>query len=269
VLYLFSNVLKFILFNLVGYRKKVIISNLNNSFPQKTEKEIKVIADKFYVYFCDLLLETLQTLILPASIIKEKCKVSKEALSLINGFEERNQSIIIVMGHWGNWEWGGAAFGSECKMQLNVIYHPLHNKVFNRLVRFMRMRYGTGLIAMNEAFREMVKSRNKVTATAFIADQSPPPEGACWLKFLHQDTAFFRGPETIAKKMNLPVVYVSLKRLKRGQYELNAELLIENPKLTDNGFIIEAFANRLEKDIVNHPEIWLWSHKRWKHNRQK
>lgn len=266
-LYVFSTVLKFVLFDLIGYRNKVIISNLKNSFPNKSEKEIKEISNRFYIFFCDLLLETLQTLTLSGNKIRERCKISSQAKELIDGFQIKNQSIIIVMGHIGNWEWGGASFSSEFNMQLNVIYHPLKNKVFNHLVRFMRMRYGTGLIAMNDSFREMVKNRNNLTATAFIADQSPPPEGAHWLYFLNQNTPFFRGPETLSKKMNLPVVYVSLSRIKRGHYILNAELLVEHPKNTPSGYITEVFAKKLEQEIVSQPEIWLWSHKRWKHKK--
>lgn len=266
-LYAFSNLLKFVLFDVFSYRKRVIVSNLSNSFPDKSPIEINQIANRFYFYFCDLMFETLQTLILPGSVIKQKCELTNEAKQLLNNYYSNNKSIIIVMGHWGNWEWGGSAFSSECKLKLNVIYHPLQNKAFNHLIRFMRMRYGTGLIAMSDAFRDMVKNRNTTTATAFIADQSPPPEGAHWLTFLNQDTPFFRGPETISKKMDLPVIYVSINRIKRGKYLLNAEVLVEKPKETDNGFITEQFAKRLEQDIITQPEIWLWSHKRWKHKR--
>ena len=133
----------------------------------------------------------------------------------------------------------------------------------------LRKRFGTGLIAMNDTFREMIRNGNEVNATAFIADQTPSSgENAYWTTFLNQDTPVFWGTELIAKKLNVPVVYVCIQRKKRGVYEVNAETLIENPKESKEGEISELHTRRLEKDIINNPAYWLWSHRRWKHNRK-
>ena len=171
------------------------------------------------------------------------------------------------MGHLGNWEWAGNTFSSVCKQQLYVIYHPLSNKQFNALIYNMRSRFGTKLIAMRETFREMAANREIVSATAFIADQTPSREGAYWTTFLNQDTPVFTGTERIARKLNYPIVYAAIKRLKRGYYEMHAEVLCETPKDTLDGEISELHTKRLEKDIIAQPEVWLWSHRRWKHKR--
>ena len=150
---------------------------------------------------------------------------------------------------------------------MNVIYHPMRNKRFNDLICGMRMRFGTRLIPMRDTFKEMAGRRNEVNATAFIADQTPSPENAYWTTFLHQETPVFWGTERIAQKLNYPIVYVTVRRVKRGYYRIHAEELFSNPKDTATGDISEAHTRKLEKDIIAQPEIWLWSHRRWKHRK--
>lgn len=243
------------------------MQNLRNSFPEKTEEERLQIAIKFYKYLCDLTLETFKTLIISKKTALKRCKLNPSAAALFNDYAQKGKSIIIVMGHFGNWEWGGNTFSLSCKQQLYVIYHPLSNKYFNNLICGMRARFGAKLYAMKDAFKDMVKNKAEVTATAFIADQTPPPETAYWTTFLNQDTPVFRGTEKIAQKLNFPVVYLSIKRIRRGYYEMFAETLFEDPKNTADGEISEAHTKKLEADIKLQPEIWLWSHRRWKHKR--
>ncbi len=131
----------------------------------------------------------------------------------------------------------------------------------------MRSRFGTRMIPMKSAFKQMLAHRNELTATVFLADQTPMPENAYWTTFLNQDTPVFKGTEIIAKKLNYPVVYCYVKKIKRGFYEIHAETLVENPAATKEGEISEMHTRRLEKDIIANPETWLWSHKRWKHKR--
>lgn len=267
VFYLLSDFVFLILYYVIGYRKKVVLQNLQKSFPGKSPEEIKRIRFKFYRYLCDLFLETFKTLTILKSVARKRCTINPNAQALFDHYHAQNKSIIIVMGHYGNWEWAGNTFSLACKQQLYVIYHPLSNKYFNGLIYHLRTRFGTKLYAMSDTFKEMVKNRNEVNATAFIADQTPAPENAYWTTFLNQDTPVFWGTEKIARKMNFPVVYVSIKRHKRGRYEIFAETLVENPKDTKDGEISELHTRRLEKDIREQPEIWLWSHRRWKHVR--
>jgi KDO2-lipid IV(A) lauroyltransferase len=201
--------------------------------------------------------------------IVSHCTFSTEAKVLFDDYYNQKKSIIVVMGHFGNWEWAGLSFPLICKQQLQVIYHPLSNKYFNEMVIHIRTRFGTKLISMPDTFKEMVRSRKSVTATVFIADQTPSPDNAYWTTFLNQQTAVFRGTETIAKKINYPVVFASVRRVKRGRYEIVAETLFEQPAQTTDGEITEAHTRELEKEILKLPEIWLWSHRRWKHARRR
>ncbi len=256
-----------IMYYVLGYRKKVVIENLRNSFPEKSNKEIKVITIAFYRYLCDLFLETFKTLTISKKTMLAHCKMNEDAQKLFDKYYAQQKSIIIVMGHFGNWEWAGNVFDNS-KHQLYVLYHQLSNPYFNRLIIKMRTRFGTKLIEMKSTLRDMVSTRKEINATAFIADQTPFPENAYWTNFLNQDTPVFTGTEKIAQKFNYPVLYVSIKRWKRGKYEIFAETLFENPKDTVEGEISEAHTRRLEKDIRQQPEIWLWSHRRWKHKRR-
>jgi Kdo2-lipid IVA lauroyltransferase/acyltransferase len=267
VLYLISDGLYLLLYYVIGYRKKVVHDNLTNSFPEKTADEIIALEKKFFRYFCDLLLETFKTLSISPGKMLQRCSMDDGAAKLFNQLAAENKSIIIVMGHNGNWEWAGNTFSLCCKHQLYVIYHPLTNKYFNGLICRMRERFGTRLIPMKETFRDIVKNRSQLTATAFIADQSPNPNNAHWMNFLHQDTAVFMGTERIAQKIKYPIVFVSVKRLTRGYYTLKAELLQSPPYADIEGSITEMHTKKLEAEILAQPETWLWAHKRWKHKR--
>lgn len=267
VLYLISDGIYGLLYHVVGYRRKVVLENMRRSFPEKSEAELERLCRQFYRYFCDLVLESFKTLTISREAMLRHCRMQPEALELFSTLAEQNKSVIIVMGHKGNWEWAGNTFSLCCRHHLYVIYHPLSNKYFNGLLYRMRTRFGTGLIAMKDTFREMARNRQELTATAFIADQSPSPEKAWWMDFLHQDTAVFMGTEKIAQKLGFPVVYVSVNRVKRGFYTLGAEMLTQPPYAAAEGDITMAHTRRLEKDIIQEPQTWLWTHRRWKHRR--
>jgi KDO2-lipid IV(A) lauroyltransferase len=273
LLYLVSDGLYFIGFYIVGYRKKVVYTNLKNSFPEKSEKELRRLQKQYYHYLCDLVLETFKTLSIRPSKMLKRCTIKPEAGKLLDALYDENRNIILVMGHYGNWEWAGIAFSKTRKHQLFVIYHELKSKYFNKLIIKMRTRFGTKLIPMQNTIRDMMlaaSDKNRpLSATAFITDQTPFPEKAYWMTFLNQDTPVFTGTEKISRKLNYPVVYVSVKKIKRGYYEIDAELLFRNPVETKDGEITDRHTKRLEKDIINLPSTWLWSHRRWKHSRKK
>jgi Kdo2-lipid IVA lauroyltransferase/acyltransferase len=239
------------------------------SFPEKQEKEIREIEKRFYRYFCDLFLETFKTLTISKENMVKRCEFVPETLATFNKLAEENQSFMIVMGHFGNWEWGGNTFSICCKHQLYVIYHPLSNKYFNGLVCRMRTRFGTRLIPMKDTLRDMLKKRDELNATAFIADQSPLPDRAYWMSFMNQDTPVFLGIEKIALKIRYPIVYITIRRVKRGYYKVFAER-IELPSVhQETGSITEIHTRKLEADIRSQPENWLWTHRRWKHVRSQ
>lgn len=266
LLYILSDFVFFMLFHVIGYRKEVVMTNLRNSFPEKSEAELRATMKRFYRWFCDLTLETLKTLTISKEEVRKR--VSFPGAQVFKPFVEAKQSVIIVMGHYGNWELAGARFAVEPGLhQLIVIYHPLQNPHFEKLIVHMRTRLGNRLYAMHDTFKGMVRDRHLLTATAFIADQTPSPEKALWTTFLNQDTPVFTGTGVIAKKLGYPVVYISIQQPKRGYYEMSAELLIADPKAMSEDDINQLHTQRLERDIRNKPDLWLWTHRRWKHKR--
>ena len=254
-----------LLYYVIGYRKKVVLENLRNSFPEKTEKEIRAICRAFYRYLCDLFLETFKTLTIGKNEMLKHCYFNQRTTDMFDRLAKEGKSLILVLGHFGNWEWAGNTFSILSKHQLYVIYHPIGNKYFDELMYKMRTRFGTKLIPMKNTFREMLANKSELNTTAFIADQTPSSVNAYWTKFLNQDTPVFWGTEVIAKKLNRPVVYISVNKVKRGYYEMDATMLCENPAETSEGQISEMHTRKLEQDIINRPETWLWSHRRWKH----
>jgi KDO2-lipid IV(A) lauroyltransferase len=267
VLYLFSDLIYIVLYKGFGYRKAVVLQNLRNSFPEKTDKEIREISDAFYHNLCDFMVETFKILTISKAGIMKRCKMTATCAAVFEKYANENRSVIMVMGHLGNWEWAGHPFSLQCKQRLDVLYHPLSNKYFNGLMLGMRNRFGTRMMPMRTAYKQMLAHKDELTATVFLSDQTALPETAYWTKFLNQDTPVFKGTEVIAKKMNLPVVYCSIIKVKRGYYEMHAETLVENPTTTVDGEISEMHTRRLEKDIVAMPASWLWSHRRWKYKR--
>ncbi len=264
-MYLLSDGLYVLVYQVVGYRKKVVQTNLRNAFPEKTAQEIQDIQRQFYKYFCDLILETLKTLTIRPRVLLQR--LSFENADLYERFFREKRSVIIVMGHLGNWELAGARFSQTEYHQLFVIFRPLANKYFNSLVIYMRTRLGNKLYTMQETFRGMVKNRNELTATAFIADQTPQPQEAYWTTFLNQETPIFRGTAKVARKLKYPVIYASIKRTKRGYYRIVNELLVEDPTQLLEDEISELHTRRLEADIIESPAHWLWTHRRWKHKK--
>ena len=267
VLYLLSDFLYVIIYYVIGYRKKVVLQNMRNAFPSKTDEEINRLCKDFFHYFCDLMVEIVKALTISKKEIIRRCRFDPASFDLLSKLADEQKSIIMVIGHLGNWEWSGYPCNLMLQQQMYVLYHPLANKYFDKLMYHMRARNGTKMIAMKNTYREMLAHKNELAITVFIADQTPQPENAYWTTFLNQDTPVFKGTEVIAKKLNLPVVYAAIKRVKRGYYDMFAEMLVENPAGTMDGEISELHTLRLEQDIIEQPATWLWSHKRWKHKR--
>jgi len=267
LMYLLSNGVYVLLYYVIGYRKKVVWTNLKNSFPNKSEQEIKRLQKDFYHYLCDLFLETLKLLTVSKETIWKHGQLTTETMDLLAKYAAQNKPIIIAIGHLGNWEWAGAACSIANKQQPYIIYHPLRNKQFDGLVRRIRTKFGAKLITKKDTIREMLAHKGESSATVFVTDQTAAPESAYWTTFLNQDTPVFRGTAKIAQKLNYPIVYAHIERVKRGYYIMHTETLIEEPAKLSEDEITEMHTRRLEKDIIVQPEIWLWSHRRWKHKR--
>ncbi len=264
ILYLYSSFLYFLIYKVFGYRKKVVLQNLRNAFPDKSETEIQQISSDYYHYLCDLLIEVWKGATMKKEDFTKRCTVDSP---IVNDLHAQDKSAIFIMGHYGNWEWAAPVCAVKTNYPLNIIYKPLSNSYFENLFQKVRSKFGNVVTPMDQILRSMLKNRENLTAYAFVSDQTPSPKKAHWMNFLNQDTAVFTGVEKIAQKLNLPVVYIAIERTKRGYYHIQPEVLFENPKETKEGEIMEVFMKRLEKDIQANPQYWLWSHKRWKHKR--
>lgn len=251
----------------MGYRKKVVIQNLKKSFPEKSDQEVTQIAKKFYTFFCDWIIETIKSITISRKSAIKRCHFTNT--DILDKYYKENKKLIFVMGHMGNFELGDAEIATNSNYQLYSVFKPLSNKYFDALIKRKRTRFGSNVIAMKDTFRTMIrlKDSEELNATLFIADQTPQKNNAYWTTFLNQETPIFWGTEVIAKKLDYPVIYISMKQTKRGYYEITPELLCENPSDTKKGEISEMHTKRLEQNIKEQPEIWLWSHKRWKHQK--
>lgn len=184
-------------------------------------------------------------------------------------FFDKNQSVVCVLGHCGNWEMAVLAHQLYFPNKLSGVYHPLSNKSFDKLMFNLRSRFGANIIAMQHLYKHLLlfKQQNICTTVGLIADQTPPPESAYWTTFLNQDTPVFNGPEKLSKKFNYPLIHLSILKVKRGYYKLETKILAEFPQKMAEGELSELHTRQLEREIIAQPGNWLWSHRRWKHKK--
>ncbi|MCG8410707.1 MAG: lysophospholipid acyltransferase family protein [Bacteroidales bacterium] len=268
ILYRFSDLFYIILYYIVGYRKKVVYRNLNNSFPDKTQKEIKQIAKKFFLHLSDTLVENLAFLTMSKKRLLKFVEFEKN--EQIEALYEKNKDIALVTGHYNNWElYFIMPFLSKHKML--AIYKPLTNKYFDNLFQKMRTRFGVTMVTMKDAYKAALdyNKRGYLSMLLLIADQRPPKKGGhYWTTFLNQETAVFLGPEKIAQKLNSAIVFSYLSKIKRGTQVLKSQVLFEETKDLPEYKITDTHIKLLEDIIMKAPQYWLWSHDRWKHKRE-
>lgn len=267
LLFLFSDFFFIVVYYLLRYRKKVVRQNLQNSFPDKTLKEIISIEFRFYRYFVDMILEMLKLLTISHNQMIDRCKIDSATEILFNDLYQKQKSVILIMGHYGNWEYCPCSIPLQTNYAGFVIYHPLSNPYFDKLMSKMRTQTSCQLYTMTGTLKGMISNRDLITMTAFLGDQTPHPEVAYWTNFLNQDTPVFNGTEKIARKLNFAIVYGNMERIKRGKYLYHTKLITENAADTIEGEITNAHVKLLEETILKKPEYWLWTHRRWKHKR--
>lgn len=266
VIYKLSNISRFLIFDLGQYRKKVVLNNLRNSFPDYDEQTIHAIAAKFYRNFTDIIFETIKLKSITREDLLDRIDLD---VSILDHYYDQNQNIVVVAGHLGNWEMMNLFGSARLRHQMVVVYHELQNDAFENWFKDVRTRFGTEMVTMKEAISKAMQPRDRPFIFILINDQSAVPEKAFWTKFLNQDTGVFRGVETIARRLNSPVLYMAVLKneLKRGFYRGYFKLITETPKQAPNNSILEAQIGLMEKDIIQQPDNWLWSHKRWKHRK--
>src|SRR5262245_14378223 len=264
-LYRISDAAFFVVYRVLRLRRAVVRDNLRRSFPDASAAELRHIEERCYRHQCDVAIEWLKLMTMDAEEVRGRVRANLEV-----GYEllERRQSAIFVLGHCGNWEWAiPVAVLSFPSALIHVVYHPLRHTGFDDLIRSVRTRFGGRLTPIDQAPRAIVRLRNELVATFLVADQRARSRNPYITGFLNQPTAFLRGPERLARSLDVPVVYVEMTRVERGRYEVNLEWLCEDPSTTSEGEITERFARRLERQIRTTPEDWLWLHRRWRDRR--
>jgi Kdo2-lipid IVA lauroyltransferase/acyltransferase len=268
VIYILSDVLFFILYHLIGYRKKVVYRNLTNSFPEKTHQEINAIARDFYHHLTDVTLESFKAFTMSEQGVIDRFHMKPSPF--LDKIYQEGRSVIVVAGHYNNWEWPGIAAGRQMKHKPVGFYKPLTNPYVDAYVRKTRVQGRSALVSINDTAAVFNTDWGEPSGFYMIADQSPPNVRlAYWVRFLNQETATLHGPEKYARVYNMPVVYTDVQKIGRGNYESEFILLCENPAETKTGEITAKFMKMLEERIREKPQYYLWSHRRWKHRRSE
>ena len=265
LLYLLSDALYLIMYKVIGYRKEIVLTNLKNSFPNKSSQELNKIVIDFYRHFCDIIVESLKGFTISEKQLRRRLIIKNPEFS--NCFADKGKNIIFVGGHYNNWEICAQAFAMYSNHDCIGIYKPLANDFLNNKIYTSRSKFGMSLVSMKQT-KKSFQEGGKPKAIVFGSDQNPSnPKRSHWVEFLNQDTAVLFGVEKYAKEFDWPVVFVSINKVKRGYYEVDYSLITDKPADQLHGKITEDFTKRLEQDIINQPQYWLWSHKRWKHKR--
>ncbi len=262
ILYRISDLIFAILYFITGYRKEVVMKNLRESFPEKTEAELKVIARKFYRNFTDNWIETIKLISISKSALNKRVSAN---MDVFNKLYKEGKSVQLNLGHFFNWELMSLYTGINQPYTLLMVYLPITSKIANRLFIYLRSRWGNPQLPSSDMASGIIPWRKKQFSLALAADQNPPvPSNSYWLNFLNKPTAFIKGPERFARIQNIPVVMMTNTRPRRGYYHFDFFLLTENPRNMPDGELMRQYVQHLQENIRLQPEIYLWSHRRWK-----
>lgn len=263
VLYLFTDFFYLVLITLVPYRKKVIEGNIERSFPDKSKSERAKIKRQFYRHFCDLLAEGIKNLTISKAALTRRFTVKNS--EVMYQLYNQKKSVILVSGHYNNWEWLITAQNFLFPHQAMGIGMPMTSKFWDKKINERRMRYGMKVIHSKNFREEIDKNLHHPVAVLTLGDQSPGDSTkSYWMDFLNQKTAVAFGTEMMAHQFGFAVVYFATRKIKRGHYEMELFLISDDPKKNSWGEITEAHTKKLELEIKSNPQFWIWSHKRWK-----
>ena len=264
ILYGISDFLFFVSYRLVRYRRKMVWSNLQNAFPEKSHDELRAVEKAFFKNLCDYAVEMIKLITISKEELGRRMKFKTPELP--EKYAAQNQSILILASHQFNWEWLLTAACFNLPMTIDFVYQAVSSQSVNELLLKIRSRFGAHAIRRDAVARETVKRKNILRAIAIVADQYPGYEHdkKFSTKFLGQDTVFFHGANQLAVMMQYPVLYYEMKRVKRGYYETNAIEIASLPYARNSDVITESYVQAVEKVIRENPSGWLWSHNRWK-----
>jgi KDO2-lipid IV(A) lauroyltransferase len=257
------------MYHVVGYRKKIVYHNLEKAFPEYDRTEIRRTAKKFYRHLSDVILESAVFHFYSESKVLKRLRYKNP--ELLDDLYDKGKQVMAVMGHYGNWEYI-ASLGLVIKSPVLAIYKPLRNRYFDGMVQKNRHAFGVVPVPMAKIGRKLIEYHRSSTPvlTLFLADQRPQyHQIQYWTKFLGQDTPLFLGTEKLSRKLDAAVVFLKIRKLKRGRYEMEVELICEGPEGMKPYEITERHVRILEGMIREEPAYWLWSHQRWKHSYER
>ncbi|MTI21646.1 hypothetical protein E1176_11500 [Fulvivirga sp. RKSG066] len=263
VLYLIAEVLYLFAYYIVGYRKKVVVNNLRNSFPEKSDAELKVIEKEYYKRFTQYLVETLKGI----TISKEELLKHVKFVNVpdVQHHADAAQSIVVIASHQFNWEWALQVGCVVLPFPVDAVYKRLSNDKYDKLMLNARSRFGGKPIEKSRILRAIVKTKDRLRALGIVADQSPRAHAPkYWTTFLNKDTAFFLGPEQIAKIGQFPTYFFKVERQSRGKYTVELIKLSDPPYSKEGHQILDRYVEETEKLIKSDPAGYMWSHRRWK-----
>ncbi|MBO4753777.1 MAG: lysophospholipid acyltransferase family protein [Bacteroidales bacterium] len=266
--YFWSDVFYLLIYRVVRYRRHVVRHNLTASFPDKSEAELRKIEREFYHYFCDLLVEAVKFISITPDEMRRRMKF--EQLEPVIDSCRRGKSCAIYLGHYGNWEWiSSMPLWYDPSIGIGTqLYHPLENPTMDRLMGYIRQRMGSFNIPVEQSVRHIVRYRQQgiPVLVGFIADQVPHWRNIhYWTPFLnHPKTPIFTGAERLTRQFDMDAYYVHIERLRRGYWKATCKLMARDCKQTKEFEITELYTRMLEKNILEAPQYWLWTHNRWK-----
>ena len=269
--YVISDLLFWLLYAVIGYRRKVVYSNISASFPEKSEEELRKIERGFYHFFCDYMVESVKLMTITPENLKKRMVF--KGTEIVDEIVESGQSCALYLGHLCNWEWvSSLPLWLSPKVHCGQIYHPLENKDFDRLFLRSRQRMGAECIAMADTLRKILEYRKagQPIIVGYISDQVPFWTSIHhWVNFLNHDTPVLTGTERIVRKVNHAVLFLDIHRVRRGYYEAEIKLITREPQKMGEYEITDTYFKMLEQSIRKAPEFWLWSHNRWKRTREE
>jgi len=263
VLYAFSAAIGWLAYRVVPYRAELVHNNLKLAFPEMDEKALEATKRRYYAGFADMFVEIVKSASMPPEEIRRRVRIVN-----LEGPREllaQGKSVLCVASHQCNWEWMLLGFSLELRYPVDAAYKPLVDPWAEREMKTVRSRFGCRLVPAKELLPDIIKRRGVTRAIAMVADQEPTTsEHKHWTRFLNRDTAFYMGPEEIARVTKLPVFFIVMRRVARGYYEMAFEPLAQPDEKLSHGELTERYARRVERQIREAPPDWPWSHKRWK-----
>ncbi|MES2851781.1 lysophospholipid acyltransferase family protein [Flavobacterium sp. 120] len=267
IFYWFSDFIYVIVYYIIGYRKKTVKENLALALPHLSDKERLVIEKKSYHHLCDMFLEMIKTMTISADEMNKRFVITN--IELVKEFENKNKSTVLLASHYASWEWL-LSFNAKTNFKGIGVYKKIANKYFDKLIRDIRSKYNAELVETKKAIPLMAENQKNgiLSMYGLASDQSPKLNRAFhWDKFMGVEVPVHTGAEMLAKKYDLTVLFVKVKKVKRGFYEATFVPITDNPRSIPDFEITNTFLREVEKQILEAPEYYFWTHKRWKHRR--